>query len=112
MYKINYDRMVSALWDPELKEELFDLFFLHFPDTTGMPRHNRLLEAKIMGASIVMGQKMMDAMGKYLLEMECPDPFELKAFLKRHGEMMQIQVNKILDQDAIEEESRRRGLIR
>ena len=111
MYKINYDRMVTALWDPDLKEELFELFFLHFPDTTGIPPVPRLLGAKILGSSVVMAEKMLEVMAKYLLELELPDPYELEAFIERHTGMMQVQINKILDSDDLIEEAIKRGVI-
>jgi len=112
MYKINYERLVTALWDPDLKEKLFELFFLHFPDTSGMPAVPRLREAKILGGCIVSTREMLEAMAKHLLELEYPDPHELKAFINRNSGIMGAQITKILDMDELIEESKKRGLIR
>lgn len=111
MYKMNYDRAVLALWDEKLKEELHEAYYAFIPEMRNFIANPKLIleiEKRLPKKS---GSRMFKILSKWILELREPDPFELRAFVIRHHELLNDRINRILDKDEIMVQVKRRRLL-
>ena len=112
MLKINYDHVVAALWDPDLKKELHEIYYDKFPVASELPHDfmHRVNAVRLYAAKMTV--EMVIAVAMYFIDIEEPDPREFEAFVKRYSRLIIDRIGRILDNEELDIEVKRRGLLR
>lgn len=115
MYKMNYDRLVEALWDEDLKEKIHEAYYSIVPKMRELLRTHPAHLSKAVErwrSSFKEEQSVIYILAIYVLEIEDPDPCELREFILKYNLLIMDRLERILDREEIKEQIKRRGLLR
>ena len=110
MYKMNFDRVVLALWDEKLKEDLHESYYSLIQIVPLLTKDPQSGIDKIK-QRIVKGDSPFSVVAKFIIEIEDPDLEELYKFIVKYKHIISDRIVKILDSEEILVQVKRRRLL-
>ncbi len=111
MYKMDYERAVLALWDEDLKTMIHEAYYAFIPELEKFISNPKLILEFATRPPKKRSPRMYEILARWILDLEEPDPFELRAFEVRHHKLLTDRIRRILDTDEIMVQMKRRRLL-
>lgn len=108
MYEMNYDRAVLALWNEKLKLDLHEAYYDFIPEMRKIISNPKLILQRPQKKREPM---LFEILSQWILELEEPDPYEISMFIIRHHELLNDRISRILDNEEILIQIKRRRLL-